>query len=204
LKDAKKYPGTLRFILASFLYQDALGTIVTTMALYAIYVMGFTKGSEATLLLVLTIPAIVGSYGIGRMVDRIGPKRSLSWVLIGWMVLLIGLLVAPTRTSFWIIGAAIGLIFGGIATAERPLLLSLVPDMEAGRFFSLMVLSSRAAAVVGPFVWALAVDGLKPIVGVSAAYRLGVATVFIGMAFAWWVLRKVPDNFTMPRIARAS
>jgi len=196
LKDAKKYPGTLRFILASFLYQDALGTIVTTMALYAIYVMGFTKGSEATLLLVLTIPAIAGSYAIGRMVDRFGPKRSLSWVLVGWMVLLIALIAAPTRASFWVIGAAIGLIFGGIATAERPLLLSLVPDMESGRFFSLMVLSSRAAAVVGPFIWAIAVDSLKPVVGVSLAYRLGVGTVFIGMAFAWWVLRKVPDNFT--------
>jgi UMF1 family MFS transporter len=194
--DAKKYPGTLRFILTSFLYQDALGTIVTTMALYAIYAMGFTKGSEATLLLVLTIPAIVGSYVIGRLVDRFGPKRTLSWVIMGWVVLLIAMIAAPTRMSFWIIGAAIGLIFGGIPTAERPLLLSLVPDMEAGRFFSLMVLSSRAAAVVGPFVWAFAVDGLTPILGVGAAYRAGVVTVAIGMVIAWWVLRKVPDNFT--------
>ena len=198
LHDAKKYPGTLRFILASFLYQDALGTVVTTMALYAIYVMGFTKGAEATLLLVLTIPAIVGSYVIGRMVDRIGPKRSLSWVLIGWILLLIALMAAPTRASFWVIGAGIGLIFGGIATAERPLLLSLVPDMEAGRFFSLMVLSSRAAAVVGPFIWAIAVDSLRPVVGDTLAYRLGVGTVIVGMVLAWWVFRKVPDNFTRP------
>lgn len=198
LEDARKYPGTLRFLLASFLYQDALGIIVTTMALYAIYVMGFTKGTEATLLLVLTIPAIFGSYAIGRMVDRLGPKRSLSWVLIGWIVLLIALLLAPTRMSFWIIGAGIGFIFGGIPTAERPLLLSLVPDMEAGRFFSLMVLSSRAAAVVGPFIWAIAVDSLKPVIGVSAAYRAGVGTVIIGMAIAWWVFRKVPDHFARP------
>jgi UMF1 family MFS transporter len=196
LDDAKKHPGTLRFILTSFLYQDALGTIVTTMALYAIYAMGFTKGSEATLLLVLTIPAIFGSYMIGRMVDRFGPKRTLSWIIMSWIVLLVAMIAAPTRMSFWIIGAAIGFIFGGIPTAERPLLLSLVPDMEAGRFFSLMVLSSRAAAVVGPFVWALTVDGLTPTLGVGSAYRAGVVTVVIGMAIAWWVLRKVPDNFT--------
>jgi UMF1 family MFS transporter len=195
LDDARKYPGTLRFILTSFLYQDALGTIVTTMALYSIYAMGFTRGSEATLLLVLTIPAIFGSYAIGRIVDRFGPKRALSWVIMAWIVLLIAMIAAPTRMSFWIIGAAIGLIFGGISTAERPLLLSLIPDIEAGRFFSLMVLSSRAAAVVGPLIWAFAVDSLTPILGVALAYRAGVVTVVIGMAIAWWVLRKVPDNF---------
>ena len=103
--------------------------------------------------------------------------------------------VAPSRTAFWIVGACIGLIYGGVSTAERPLLLSLVPDVEAGRFFSLMVLSSRAAAVVGPFVWALAVDGLTPLVGTGIAYRAGVVTVAIGMALALWMLRHVPDNF---------
>ncbi|MDQ3672885.1 MAG: MFS transporter [Gemmatimonadota bacterium] len=203
-QDARKHPGTLRFVLASFLYQDAMGTMVANMALYAIRAMGFTKGSEATLLLVLTLPAIVGSYVIGRFVDRFGPKRTLSWVIAGWVVLLIALIAAPTRASFWIIGAGIGLIFGGIATAERPLLLSLVPDVEGGRFFSLLVLSSRAAAVVGPFIWAFTVDGLTPGIGVGPAYRAGVATVVVGMLLAWWVLRGVPDRFTRQGVPRAA
>src|SRR5687768_17082547 len=195
LHDAKQHPGTVRFILASFLYQDAMGTIVANMALYAIFAMGFTKGSEATLLLVLTLPAIVGSYAIGKLVDRFGPKRTLSWVIASWIVLLIALIAAPTRASFWVVGAGIGLIFGGIATSERPLLLSLVPDVEAGRFFSVLVLSARAAAIVGPFVWAFTVDGFTPQIGIGPAYRVGVATVAAGMLLAWWVLRGVPDNF---------
>jgi UMF1 family MFS transporter len=198
LKEAKKYPGTLRFILTSFLYQDAMGTIIANMALYAIFAMGFEGGSEATLFVILTIPAVIGSYGIGRLVDRFGPKRTLSWVLMGWVVLLVAMIVVPTRSAFWIVGACIGLIYGGVSTAERPLLLSLVPDVEAGRFFSLMVLSSRAAAVVGPFVWAFAVDGLKPSMGTGFAYRAGVATVALGMILALLMLRGVPNNFTRP------
>jgi UMF1 family MFS transporter len=196
LNEAKKYPGTLRFILTSFLYQDAMGTIIANMALYAIFAMGFVKGSEATLFIILTVPAVIGSYGIGRLVDRFGPKRTLSWVIAGWILLLLSMIVVPTRTAFWIVGGCIGLIYGGVSTAERPLLLSLVPDVEAGRFFSLMVLSSRAAAVVGPFVWALAVDGLTPSLGTGFAYRAGVMTVAIGMALALWMLRGVPDRFT--------
>jgi len=202
LKEAKKYPGTLRFILTSFLYQDAMGTIIANMALYAIFAMGFEGGSEATLFVILTIPAVIGSYGIGRLVDRFGPKRTLSWVLMSWVVLLVAMIVVPTRSAFWIVGACIGLIYGGVSTAERPLLLSLVPDVEAGRFFSLMVLSSRAAAVVGPFVWAFTVDGLKPSMGTGFAYRAGVATVAMGMILALLMLRRVPNNFTSPARSR--
>jgi UMF1 family MFS transporter len=198
-KEAKQYPGTIRFIFTSFLYQDAMGTIIANMALYAIFAMGFTKGSEATLFVILTVPAVIGSFAIGRLVDRFGPKRTLTWVLMAWIVLLIGMIAAPSRTAFWGVGAAIGLIYGGVSTAERPLLLSLVPDVEAGRFFSLMVLSSRAAAVVGPFVWALAVDGLRPSFGTGFAYRAGVATVALGMSLAVLMLRGVPDRFTKRR-----
>ena len=195
IAETKRYPGTLRFILTSFLYQDAMGTIIANMALYAIFAMGFVRGAEATLFVILTVPAVIGAYGIGKLVDRFGPKRTLSWVLAAWIVLLVSMIIAPSRNVFWIVGACIGLIYGGVSTAERPLLLSLVPDVEAGRFFSLMVLSSRAAAVVGPFVWAFAVDGLTPVFGKGIAYRAGVVTVAIGMALALWTLRRVPDNF---------
>src|SRR2546423_9401107 len=170
-----------------------MGKIHGNIALYAVFAMGFKGGSEATLFVILTIPAVIGSYIIGRLVDRFGPKRTLSWVLTSWVVLLVAMIVVPTRGAFWIVGACIGLIYGGVATAERPLLLSLVPDVEAGRFFSLMVLSSRAAAVVGPFVWALAVDGLKPSLGTCIAYRVGVLTVAVGMALALWMLLGGPD-----------
>ncbi len=195
VRDAKKYPGTIRFILASFLYQDAIGTIVANMALYAVKAMGFARGLETTLFVALTVPAVIGSYAIGKLVDRIGPKKSLMFTIACWVTLLIAMIFVPNRTSFWIVGAAIGLIFGGVPTAERPMLMTLIPDVEAGRFFSLMVLSSRAAAIVGPFVWAFTVDGLLPSYGTGFAYRAGVVTVAVGMIGALAILWGVPDRW---------
>ena len=195
LRDAKRYPGVLRFILASFLYQDAMGTIIANMALYAVMAMGFKAGLETTLFVVLTVPAVIGSYAIGRLVDRIGPKKSLIFTIMCWVVLLIAMVMVPNRTGFWIVGGLIGLIFGGVGTSERPMLLTLVPDVEAGRFFSLMVLSSRAAAIVGPFIWAFTVDGLLPSFGTGFAYRAGIVTVAIGMALSLILLRGVPDKW---------
>ena len=202
LREAKRYPGVARFILTSFLYQDAMGTIIANMALYAIFAMGFKKGAEVTLFVILTVPAVIGSYLIGKLVDRFGPKRTLMCVIGGWVILLAAMILAPSRSAFWVVGGLIGLIYGGVSTAERPLLLSLVPDTEAGRFFSLMVLSARAAAIVGPFVWAITVDNLIAPLGTPAAYRAGVVTVAIGMLGALWFLRKVPDTFAAARRQR--
>ena len=194
LEETRKYPGSARFILTSFLYQDAMGTIVGSMALYAIFAMGFANGAEATVFLVLTIPAVLGSYLIGKIVDRIGPKKTLSLVLLAWVVLLSAMIATSSRAAFWVVGALIGLIYGGVQTAERPLLLTLIPPQEAGRFFSLMVLSSRAAAVLGPFVSAWTIDHLLPTKGPQVAYRAGVATIAIAMLFALLMLQKVPDR----------
>ena len=84
LRDAQQHPGTLPFIIASFLYQDAIGTIVGFMALYAVKAMHFAAGSETTLFLVLTLPAIVGSYIAGRPVDRIGSRRPPVLSIVPW------------------------------------------------------------------------------------------------------------------------
>jgi hypothetical protein len=66
-----------------------------------------------------------------------------------------------------------------------------------------MVLSARAAAVLGPFVWALAVDGLTPSFGTGIAYRAAVASVAVAMLVALVILRKVPDTFAVARARRA-
>jgi len=193
-RDAKRYPGALALILASFLYQDAVGTIVSFMAIYAVKAMGFKQGSEITLFLVLTIPAIIGSYLIGRLVDRFGARRTLIAIIVAWIFLIVAMVVVPTQNAFWLVGLGVGLIFGGVPTAERPLLLSLVPDAEAGRFFSLMLLSSRAAAVAGPLIWAATVDGLEPHVGTGVAYRAAVITVAVMFALSLLLLRRVPER----------
>ena len=199
VREAKKYPGTLRFLIASFVYQDAMGTVISYMALYAVMAMGFKKGAETTLFVVLTIPAVFGSWLWGRMTDRLGPKKTLLFILGAWVVLLIGMMLVTSQGMFWVVGAGIGFIYGGVNVAERPMLLTLIPEEEAGRFFSLMVLSARAAAIVGPFIWGFAVDGLTPVVGSVIAYRAAVGSVAAAMIIGFFVLRGVAEPET-PRL----
>jgi len=194
IREARQYPGAMRFIIASFVYQDAIGTIVGFMALYAVKAVGFDKGSEITLFLVLTIPSIFGSFIYGHLVDRFGAKRSLMMTLLLWIALLVVMIAVPGKNAFWLVGLAIGLNFGGVPTAERPVLLVLVPAAESGRYFSLLLLSSRAAAIVGPLIWGLTVDGLESSLGTAIAYRAAVMTVAAMFVIAAIILHGVPDR----------
>ena len=97
--------------------------------------------------------------------------------------------------EFPAIRAVVWALTGNVWTAERPLMLSLVPREEAGQFFGFMVLSARAAAIVGPVLWALAVDLLEPHFGTRIAYGVAVASVGLGFVGALVLLHGVPDRF---------
>lgn len=199
-RDARRYPGAMRFIVTSLIYQDAVGTITVVLGLYAIQAVGFTQSAVNTVFVILPVTAVIGSFLTGALVDRIGPKRSLTLVLGSWVVLLIGLVLFPSKAAFWIIGALIGLAsFGGTPTAERPMLLSLVPEAEAGRFFSLLLLSARAAAFIGPLVWGYTIDLLEPHLGTSLAYRSGLLTVAGFFLLSVFLLHGVPDTRSKAR-----
>jgi UMF1 family MFS transporter len=194
ITDARRHPGALRFIITSLVYQDAIGTIVSFMTLYAVRAIGFRRGTEVTLFMVLTIPAIFGSYVYGHMVDRIGAKRSLSITLWIWFALLVAMMLVNSQSAFWLVGLAIGLNFGGVNAIERPLLLSLIPDVEAGRYFSLMLLSARVAAIIGPLLWGLTTFALEGTLGTNLAYRAAVFVVALMFVIALWILKGVPDR----------
>lgn len=193
-REAGRHPGLRRFVFASWFYQDALGTAVSFMALYAVTVLGLPPGGEVRLFVVLTLPAIAGSYVAGRAVDRFGPKRVLVWVLFGWLAGVLAIAAAPTLPAFWGAGCLVGFVFGGIWAAERPLLLTLVPDVEAGRFFGLLSLSAHAASIAGPLVWAFIVDWAFQPFGKHVAYRVAVASLSLFLGAALWLLRDVPDR----------
>lgn len=201
LRDAREHPGTLRFILASLVYQDAIGTVVFALGLYAIQAVGFSQGEATSVYIVLAIPAVIGSYVAGRLADKFGSKRTLVGVLIGWSALLVTMAFSPGKAAFWSIGAMIGLVFGGVPAAERPVLLSLVPEKDAGRFFSLMLLSSRAGSFLGPVVWAVTVDSLEPRFGTQIAYRTALLTVAVFFAASLLVLRGVPNKIGKAALA---
>jgi UMF1 family MFS transporter len=215
LKDTKKYPGVLRFLVSDFMFEDAIATVILFMAVYTQAVMGFGEGEKTLLFAVSTTAAAIGSLGCGWVTDRIGPKKTLSLVIWGWIITLISVALTSNITLFWLLGSLTGIFLGSTWTASRPLLANLAPREKLGQFFGLYSLSGRAAAIIGPLVWgavvlyckrdSVVVNLLSHILSAfgvtlsdsilrSIEYRLAVLALALMMLAGWIFYRKVPDK----------
>ncbi len=220
LRQTKKYPGVLRFLVADYFFEDAIATIIIFMAIYTEKAMGFTDQAKTILFIISTVSAVGGSILWGWLTDRIGAKRALGMAVIGWIITL--LIVAGTgdRMVFWVLGSCVGIFLGAVWTSSRALLIGLVPANVVGQFFGLYSLSGRAAAIIGPLVWGLVVtvfavgnaagDSLvsfaqslgltdSPLVLESLNYRLAILVLVGIMIVGLIIFRKIPDRRPGPQ-----
>jgi len=190
VSNTKRYPGVLRFLIAKYLYEDAIATVIIFMGVYGNRVMGFSDALLVPFLMVSTSTAIIGSLGFGYLTDRIGPQRTLLLVLAGWIGCLGSLALLSAPFLFWIIGSLIGAFLGGTWASSRPLLVSLVPQEMLGEFFGLYSLSGKLAAIAGPLIWGGIVLFFRPW-GIIR-YKLAVVALVLMVGAGFVVLLRVP------------
>lgn len=153
----RAYPGLSRFLVGRIFYADVANTLITFTAIYVEQELGFTE-REVTLVGGISILAsILGGFGWGLVLDRVGPKRTLTAILLVWIVSIavaaaIPLLGLP-RTLFYPVALTAGISLGGTWAADRLLMLRLSPPEHLGQFYGLYSLVGRFGQIVGPLLW---------------------------------------------------
>ncbi len=215
LKQARQNKGAFRFLISNYFFEDAVVTAIIFMAIYAEKVVGFTDRLKIELWVVATLWAAIGSVISGKVSDRIGPKRTMRIIVIGWITVLLAISMITFQPLFWVAACFVGIFLGSTWTVARPLLNSLVPDKKLGLFYGLYALSGRTAAVIGPLIWGLVVlvmtsenPLVKAIVGLLNAlgmdisnatlatieYRFAVISLAVLMLIGLILFSKVPDR----------
>ena len=207
LKSGNKFPGLLRFLLGRAFYTDAINTVISFMSLYTVNVAistGLTRAdgqAKAQLVLMSAITAaIVGGVAWGFVVDKIGPKKTLTIVLMLWMLVLgTGAAVGFMDLHIgWLYAVACGagICLGGTWASDRPLMLRLTPPDRIGEFYGLYGMVGRFSAVTGPLLWGLTTyltverGGLPEVRGQAIAILTLLAMVVVSFA----ILHRVTDE----------
>jgi UMF1 family MFS transporter len=191
VQHARETPGLLRFLVGRFFYSDPINTAIVIMSAFATQAVGFSSGEALNILLLLTVVAVIASFGWGVLVDRWGPKRTLLLVLGSWIagLLLIGLWLAPI--PFLVAGAVLGSGLGGVAVTDRILLLRLAPPERVGEMFGLYGLAGKFSAVIGPVLYGAIVVALLPSLD-KLAYQIAILSLLILMLIGFFVVRTLP------------
>jgi UMF1 family MFS transporter len=198
VRKAKQRPGLLRFVVGRFFYTDPVNTAIAVMSIFAINAVGFTAGEARYVLIALIVVAIIASYWWGILADRIGPRRTLLWVLISWAagLLLIGLWLE--KAPFVVAGAILGSGLGGVAVSDRLLLLRLVRPEEVGEMLGLYGMVGKLSAVVGPLLFGAIVLVMDPERNGPFAYQVAILSLLVLMVIGFLIVRRVPEGTPHP------
>jgi UMF1 family MFS transporter len=195
LAELRRHPHLARFLLAHFLYTDAVNTVILFMAVYVTMVGGFTSAEVTRLLALSTVFAIVGAFAQGRVVDRVGSKRALQLALALWAVGLGLALGAQGKGGLWLVGPITGAALGALWAADRVLMFRLSPADALGEFYGLYGMVGRFSAISGPLIWGTVVYLLE---GSGAlAYRAAIGSLLVVLLAGVAVLAGVEEPHAM-------
>jgi MFS transporter, UMF1 family len=193
VRHAGETPGLLRFIVARFFYSDPVNTAIAVMSAFAVNAVGFTEGEALQVLLVLTVVAVIASFGWGVLADRWGPRRTLFIVLGTWAAGLTIISLVLSTIPFLVAGALLGAGLGGVGVVDRLMLLRLSPPERVGEMFGLYGLVGKFSAVVGPIAYGIIVSTLLASLD-RAAYQVAIASLFVLLVVGIAILRGVPEG----------
>jgi UMF1 family MFS transporter len=157
LRDLRRYPQTLRFLLAYLLFNDGIQTVIYASSIFAAEELGLPSGQLILAILVVQFVAFGGALAFGRLAARIGAQRSILAGLVLWCVVVAAGFVLPERRFglFLALAVLIGLVLGGTQALSRSLFSQLIPRGREAEYFSLYQAAERGTSWSGTLVFGL-------------------------------------------------
>ncbi|MBY0328640.1 MFS transporter [Patescibacteria group bacterium] len=172
-------PGLGLFLLAYFLFNDAILTASNNFPIFLQQVWGLSDTTKTYVLLGIIMTSAIGGLVSGIVADRIGHKRTLLFVVSGWIVILPLLALVQNFTVFVVLTTVLGLWFGSHWTVSRSMMAQLVPSGGTNSAFAYFSLVERISSFVGPVVWGVTVGVFVEAGTVRYRMAMGVLAVFV-------------------------
>ncbi|MFC8227798.1 MFS transporter [Streptomyces sp. NPDC057287] len=187
LRDMRRHPLTLAFLLAYLVYNDGIQTVISQASLYGSEELGLDQTTLITAVLLVQVLAVAGALGMGRLARAYGAKRTILVSLAVWTLILAAAYVLPADAPvfFYILAAAIGLVMGGSQALSRSLFSHLVPRGKEAEYFSAYEMSDRGLSWLGPLVFGLGYQ-------LTGSYRDAILSLVLFFALGSVLLARVP------------
>jgi UMF1 family MFS transporter len=193
----REYPNIARFLVAFFIYNDGILTVIAFAAIFADNVLHMSDNAIIVFFAVVQTSAILGSIVFGIITDKIGPQKTISITLVLWILICIGAYFVKTVPVFYIIAFGAGAAIGSSQSASRTMMALLTPKEHEAEFFGFYDgLCGKASAVVGPFIYGITADLTNE--------RIASLTIGLFFLVGLALLQKVPDPFHPPPAAAPS
>jgi len=152
-RDILRVPALRRFLLAYFIYEDGVNTVVYFSAIFAATTLGFPLAELIPLYAVVQVSALAGALAWAKPTDRLGPKFVVLVMLAQWALVVTAAYFVQTKMQFYLVAVLAGTGLGAIQAASRAFMSTLIPAGREGEFFGFYTLCGKSASVLGPLVF---------------------------------------------------
>ncbi|MFJ8077674.1 MFS transporter [Streptomyces sp. NPDC096176] len=187
LRDMRRHPLTLSFLLAYLVYNDGVQTVISQASVYGSEELGLDQTTLITAVLLVQVLAVAGALLMGRLARTYGAKRTILGSLAVWTSILAAGYFLPAGEPVWFycLAAGIGLVLGGSQALSRSLFSHLVPRGKEAEYFSAYEMSDRGLSWLGPLVFGLAYQ-------ITGSYRDAIISLVIFFVLGFVLLARVP------------
>lgn len=164
-REIRNFPETLKYLLAYFLYNDGIQTVIAVSSTFAAapIIRGGLEVPQDTLIAVILMIQFVAFGGAlfwGKLAKWIGAKQSIIVSLVIWSGVVIfaygGMQGESRVTEFIILGALIAIVLGGSQAISRSLFAQMIPQGKEAEYYSFYEVSERGTSWTGPLIFGLA------------------------------------------------
>ncbi|MEU6533452.1 MFS transporter [Streptomyces sp. NPDC046928] len=187
LRDMRRHPLTLAFLLAYLVYNDGIQTVITQASVYGSEELGLSQSTLIGAVLLVQILAVAGALTMGRLARVHGAKRTILGSLVAWTLTLAAGYFLPAGAPVWffVLAAGIGLVLGGSQALSRSLFSHLVPPGKEAEYFSAYEMSDRGMSWLGPLLFGLTYQ-------LTGSYRDAIISLVAFFVIGFILLARVP------------
>ncbi len=191
--EVRKYKELFKFIIAFWLYNNGIGTIIVMATIYGTE-LNFSSTTTIGTLLMVQFAGIPFALLFGWLGKKLGTKKSILLSLVIYSAIAIGGYFMTQELHFWILGFGVATVQGGSQALSRSLFSRMLPKSQSAEFYSFFSVSEKVAGSVGPLLFGV----VSTVMGGS---RLSIVSLIIFFIVGGYLLTRVDENEGM-RVAK--
>jgi MFS transporter, UMF1 family len=185
LREVRRFPQTLTFLIAYLLYNDAIQTVLALASQFGNDELKIPVSQLTLAILMVQFVAFFGAMAFNWLAAAIGAKRSVVASLVIWTAVLVYIYASvKTTLQFFIMAAVVAIVMGGSQALSRSLYAQLVPHRKEAEYFSIYEVSDKGTSWMCPLLFGLALQ-------FTGSYRIAILSLIVFFLAGLLVLLKV-------------
>jgi len=158
VKDFKEF---LKFMVALLIYNDGIIAALDFAAIIGAVLFGVTSTELIIFVIIVQITNVIGAWLYGIWGEKWGFKKALIQSLVIMLISVVGMMFAPNKLFFFIVGSIAGFAMAGVQSLSRTMVSVFAPKGRVAEFYGFFSLAGRTSSIIGPGVMGLAATGLS-------------------------------------------